>query len=62
MSRDLLTKNNFFIEKVLLFSNTRQFSEEEMNVYRQPFLELLSREPLWRFVNKIKTEREPADM
>ncbi|KAM0540611.1 hypothetical protein ACHAPJ_013567 [Fusarium lateritium] len=62
LGRDLLIKQNLFIEKVLPFSIVRQLTEEEMNVYRQPFLELSSREPLWRFPNEIPIEGEPADV
>ncbi|KAM0263199.1 hypothetical protein ACHAQJ_001354 [Trichoderma viride] len=53
---ELLINQNVFIEKVLPLNILRQLSEEEMTQYRRPFLELESREPLWRFPNEIPTE------
>ncbi|EXM15800.1 hypothetical protein FOTG_15892 [Fusarium oxysporum f. sp. vasinfectum 25433] len=62
LGRNLLINKNLFIEKVLPFSIVCQLSEKEMNVYRQPFLELSSRKPLWRFPNEILIEGELADV
>ncbi|KAL7894391.1 Alpha/Beta hydrolase protein [Trichoderma sp. SZMC 28014] len=62
LGRELLINQNVFIEKVLTLNILRQLSEEEMGQYRRPFLQLESREPLWRFPNKIPIEGYPADV
>jgi haloalkane dehalogenase len=62
LGRELLINQNVFIEKVLPLNIMRQLSEEEMTVYRRPFLQLESREPLWRFPNEIPIEGYPADV
>jgi haloalkane dehalogenase len=62
MSRELLINQNVFIEKVLPSSAARTLSEEEMNEYRRPFLEVASREPIWRLSREIPTSGEPRDV
>ena len=39
----------------------RKLTEEEMNVYKAPFTETLSRRPVWRFPNDIPVKGEPND-
>ncbi|KAL7782358.1 Alpha/Beta hydrolase protein [Trichoderma afarasin] len=62
LGRELLINQNVFIEKVLPLNVLRKLSEEEMKQYRRPFLQLESREPLWRFPNEIPIEGHPADV
>lgn len=60
--RKLIIDQNIFIERVLPNAILRKLSEEEMNRYREPFLEPKSREPLWRWPNEIPIGGEPADV
>ena len=59
---DLIVNQNFFVEKILPSGVVRELSEEEMNVYREPYLEPESRKPLWRWPNEIPIEGEPSDV
>jgi haloalkane dehalogenase len=60
--RKLIIDQNVFIERVLPNAILRKLSEEEMNRYREPYLEPKSREPLWRWPNEIPIGGEPADV
>jgi haloalkane dehalogenase len=40
----------------------RKLTEEEMNRYREPFLEPKSRKPVWRWPNEIPIAGEPPDV
>jgi haloalkane dehalogenase len=62
MSRELLINQNVFIKKVLPSSAARTLTEEQMNEYRRPFLEVSSREPIWRLSREIPTGGEPKDV
>lgn len=55
----MIFEDNFFIETVLPKSVMRKLSEEEMNVYRQPFLQQEDRLPTLVFPREIPIEREP---
>jgi len=59
---DLIANRNVFVENVLPGSILRKLSEEEMNRYREPFLDPASRKPVWRWPNEIPIEGEPADV
>ena len=59
---DMLVNKNLFVERVLPGSIVRKLTEEEMNRYRQPFLEPSSRKPVWRWPNELPIEGEPADV
>jgi haloalkane dehalogenase len=59
---DLIVNQNFFVEKILPSGVVRELSEEELNVYREPYLEPESRKPLWRWPNEIPIEGEPSDV
>jgi len=59
---DLIVNRNLFIERILPASVTRRLSEEEMDHYREPYLDPPSRKPLWRWPNEIPIEGEPADV
>lgn len=59
--RKLLIEENRFIEQVLPNGILRSLSEEEMQVYRAPFLDPASREPIYRFPNELPIAGAPAD-
>ena len=59
---DLIVNKNFFVEKILPSGVVRELTEEEMNVYREPYLEPETRKPLWRWPNEIPIEGEPSDV
>ena len=59
---DMIVNQNFFVEQVLPGAISRNLTEEEMNRYREPFLEVATRKPLWRWPNEIAIEGEPADV
>ena len=59
---DLIVNRNLFVEKVLPGGIVRGLSEEEMNVYRAPYIEPSTRKPLWRWPNEIPIEGEPSDI
>src|SRR6516162_1044451 len=59
---DLIVNQNAFIERVLPAAILRTLTDEEMNHYRQPFLEPKSRKPIWRWPNEIPNAGEPADV
>ncbi len=58
----MIVNKNIFVEKILPGGIVREFSEEEMNVYRAPYTEPSARKPLWRWPNKIPIEGEPSDI
>jgi haloalkane dehalogenase len=57
----MIVKNNFFIEKVLPMFLVRKLSEEEMNKYREPYLEETSRKPVFVWPNEIPIDGHPSD-
>ena len=59
---DMIVNQNFFVEQALPGAVSRKLTEEEMNVYREPYLELEARKPLWRWPNEIPIEGKPADV
>lgn len=59
---DLIVNQNMFIEKILPAGVMRELTEEEMNVYREPYKEPGSRKPLWRWPNEIPIAGEPSDV
>lgn len=59
---NLIVNQNAFVEQVLPGAILRKLSEEEMNRYREPFLEPPSRKPVWRWPNEIPIEGEPPDV
>lgn len=58
--RPLLIDQNLFIEGVLPGTILRKLSDAEMNVYRAPFLEPASREPLYVWPNELPIAGSPA--
>jgi haloalkane dehalogenase len=58
----LILEDNAFVERILPGGILRKLSEEEMAVYRAPFLTPKSRRPTWRFPNELPIAGEPADV
>jgi len=59
---DMLVNQNMFVEGILPGAIVRDLSEEEMNVYREPFLEPADRKPVWRWPNELPLAGDPADV
>ncbi len=55
-------EENQFIEGVLPGATKRELTSEEMDHYRAPYHDALSRRPLWRWPNEIPIEGVPADV
>jgi haloalkane dehalogenase len=58
----MLIEQNMFVEAVLPGAILRKLTEEEMNRYREPYVDPPSRKPTWRWPNEIPIEGEPADV
>ena len=59
---DLIVNQNIFVEKLLPGGVVRALTEAEMNYYREPFREVKSRKPVWRWPNEIPIAGEPKDV
>jgi haloalkane dehalogenase len=60
---EIVIKNNLFVERILRGSCIRKLSEEEMNVYRRPYLAGgESRRPMLTWPREIPLDGEPADV
>jgi haloalkane dehalogenase len=59
---DLIVNKNFFIEGIMPFATVRQYTAEEMDVYRAPYLDARTRKPLWVWPNELPLGGEPADV
>lgn len=58
----MIVEDNAFVERVLPGSIVKKLSEEEMAVYRAPFLSPQSRRPIWRLANELPIAGEPANV
>ena len=58
----LIVEQNMFIEQLLPQAAGRPLSETEMDFYREPFREKLSRVPIWRFARSTPIGGEPRDV
>jgi len=58
----MILEGNAFVEGVLPSGTVRKLTDEEMSVYRAPFLAPESRRPTWRFPNELPIAGEPADV
>jgi haloalkane dehalogenase len=58
----LIFDDNLFVERILPGATVRTLSDEEMAVYRAPFLTRESRRPTWRFPNELPIAGEPPDV
>ncbi len=59
---ELIVEQNVFVEQVLPGAVVRPLTQEEMDHYREPFLDPSSRKPVWRWPNEIPIEGEPSDV
>ena len=59
---DIIVNQNMFVEKILPGSVVRGLTEAELDRYREPFLDLESRKPVWRWPNELPIEGEPEDV
>jgi len=62
VGEQMILKDNLFVEGVLPAATVRKFTEEEMAVYRLPFLDPKARVPVWRFPNELPIAGKPADV
>jgi haloalkane dehalogenase len=62
VGEEMVFQGNVFVEGVLPAATVRKLTEEEMSVYRAPFLTPESRRPTWRFPNELPIAGEPADV
>ncbi|KAJ2981150.1 hypothetical protein NQ176_g2205 [Zarea fungicola] len=60
--RALIIDQNILIEKLLATGVVRDLAEEEMNAYRRPFMDPISREPLYRFRMEMPFGGQPEDV
>jgi haloalkane dehalogenase len=58
----MIQDENLFVERILPGGAVRKLTDEEMTVYRAPFLTRGSRLPVWRFPNELPISGEPADV
>ena len=59
---EMILKKNLFIEAVLPGSILRKLSDEEMNEYRRPFNNEISRRPTLDWPRQIPLENEPPEV
>jgi haloalkane dehalogenase len=62
VGEEMILQGNAFVEGVLPAATVRKLTEEEMAVYRAPFLTPESRRPTWRFPNELPIAGQPADV
>ena len=60
VGEEMILQGNAFLERVLPAATVRKLTEEEMSVYKAPFLTSESRRPTWRFPNELPIAGEPA--
>lgn len=59
---NMIVDQNFFIEQILPGAVVRSLTESEMNRYREPFTDVASRKPLWRWPNEIPIAGDPPEV
>ena len=59
---DLIVNKNVFVEQVLPGAIQRKLTDDEMNHYRQPFVDPPTRKPVWRWPNEIPVDGKPEDV
>ena len=62
VGENMLINQNMFVEAVLPASILRKLTDEEMNRYREPYLDPPSRKPVWRWPSELPIDGEPADV
>ena len=58
----LILEGNAFVERVLPSGMRHKLTDDEMAVYRAPFVSPELRKPTWRFPNEIPIAGEPSDV
>ncbi len=58
---NMLVNQNMFVERVLPGAILRKLTDEEMDRYREPYVDPPSRKPVWRWPNELPIDGEPAD-
>jgi len=58
----LIVDQNMFIEQLLPQAAGRDLSDREMNYYREPFRQPMSRMPIWRLARETPIGGEPQDV
>jgi len=58
----MILDENFFVETVLPKSVLRPLSDQELAIYRQPFLARAARRPMLEWPRELPIEGEPADV
>jgi haloalkane dehalogenase len=58
----LIVDQNMFVEQLLPQAAGRMLSEREMNYYREPFRQPISRMPIWRLARETPIGGEPGDV
>ena len=58
----MLVDQNFFIEQLLPRAAGRELTAEELQRYREPFMEVRSRIPIWQFARSVPIAGEPKDV
>ena len=59
---DLIVNKNVFVEQVLPGAIQRKLTDDEMQAYREPFVEPSSRKPVWRWPNEIPVDGQPEEV
>jgi haloalkane dehalogenase len=59
---DLIVNKNVFVEQVLPGAIQRKLTDDEMQSYREPFIEPSSRKPVWRWPNEIPVDGHPEEV
>ncbi len=62
VGENMLINQNMFVEAVLPMSILRKLTDEEMNRYREPYVDPPSRKPIWRWPSEVPIVGEPADV
>lgn len=62
MGWGMIVDQHMFVEAILPAAIVRDLSDEEMNRYREPYVQTASRKPLWRWPNELPIAGEPADV
>lgn len=59
---ELVVNQNMFVERILPGAIVRDLSEAEMERYREPYVDITSRKPVWRWPNELPIAGEPGDV
>jgi len=62
LGRKLLVDQNVFVEQLLPGMILRTLADEEMDAYREPFLDPASREPVYRWPNELPIGGQPQEL